>query len=76
MSAAQNRLEIEADIWLAPKEAAEYAGHHPQTILKACRMKELGHCRRGQYGHIRIRRSEVDRWMRRHEVPVRRSARG
>lgn len=61
------------DPWLTVPEAAAHLSYHPQTIRKLIRSRELTISRRGRRGHIRVRQSELDRWMRAGEM--RRSAR-
>lgn len=63
-----SRIDITSDIWMSPRESALIAGHHVQTILKACRLGAIRHSRSGRYGHIRILRSELHNWMQRREV--------
>jgi excisionase family DNA binding protein len=66
--ALSSRIEIASDLWMSPRESAIIAGHHVQTILKACRKGAIRHSRSGRLGHIRILRSELQDWMRQREV--------
>ena len=75
LNSTPNRLELAADVWLSGEEAALYCGVHIQTIRKAARLRELAHPRKGQYG-LRCKKSALDAWMKRGEVPVRRLVRG
>jgi len=72
----ESRMDLAGDVWYSAEEAALHCGCHAQTIRKACRMRELAHRQKGQFGHLRIRKSELDRWMKRDEVPALRVARG
>lgn len=63
-----------ADPRLTVAEAAKYASTHDQTIRQACRLRELEHERRGQQGQIRIRLSQLERWLSRDRVRARRGA--
>lgn len=53
-------------------EAAELSGRHPQTLRQAVRQRELPAIRRGRRGHILIRLSALDAWLRRDTIPERR----
>lgn len=62
------------DPWLTVARAAELTGYHPMTIRKMVYRRELACIKKSPRGHIRIRQSELDRWAREHEHPVRRRA--
>lgn len=60
---------------LSLKEAAEYLGGiHPVELRRMVRMREIACVRRGERGFIRIRLSELNRWLGANTVPARRSA--
>lgn len=62
---------------LSLAEAAEYlGGMHPVELRKLVRQRELACVRRGDRGFIRIRLSELNRWLDRNTVPARRLAVG
>ena len=55
------------------REAARLAGVHVDTLRDAVRLREVAAVRHGARGHIRIRLSEIDRWLRRQTIPARRN---
>lgn len=64
-----------ADPRLSVDQAAEYAGGlHPQTIRKACQLRQLDHERRGPQAPIRIRLSALEKWLSRDRVRALRGA--
>lgn len=56
-------LSAEGDPWLTAGEAAAYARCHIQTLRTALRTKELNGCRRGNRGWIKIKKSWIDKWL-------------
>jgi len=62
---------------LSLAEAAEYLGGlHPVELRKLVRQRELACVRRGERGYIRIRLSELNRWLESNTIPARRRASG
>jgi excisionase family DNA binding protein len=55
---------IYGDDVLMIHEAAEYPKRHPRTVTDACRAGQLNGVQRGKGASWRIRREELDRWMR------------
>lgn len=62
------------DPWYPLVAAAQYVGVHPQTLRQAIREREIAASRRGDYGHYRLRLSELNRWALSHETPARKRA--
>jgi excisionase family DNA binding protein len=56
-----------ADRLLTPRDVAELLRVHPKTVLRYVRTAGLP-CVRLPGGDVRLRRSEVDRWLDRREA--------
>ena len=67
--------KIEFDRAVPLLEAAELAACHPQTLRKAVRRRELSVVRRGPRGHVKVRLSALEAWLRSQTIPARRSGR-
>lgn len=68
---------LQHDPALSLAEAAEYLGGlHPVELRKLVRQRELACVRRGERGFIRIRLSELNRWLEANTIPARRRASG
>jgi len=61
---------------LPMEAAATYAGRHAQTLRDAARAGELSYIRKGDRGHYRFRRSDLDKWLLRMTVPARKVYQG
>lgn len=62
---------------LSLQEAAGYlGGMHPVELRRLIRMREISVIRRGDRGHIKIRLSELNRWLEANTIPARRLAVG
>ncbi len=57
-------------------EAAEYLAMHPVELRRIVREREITCVRRGDLGHIKIRLSELNRYLERHTIPARKLAVG
>ena len=64
---------LQRDELLTAAEAASYLRIHPREFRRMVAEREIAVVRRGDRGHIRIRLSELNRWVRRNERPARRS---
>lgn len=64
------------DPFFTVRQAAEYLGCSQTLIRNAIAQKVLTHSRtcKSSRGHIRIRRSALDAWMKRNETQARRLA--
>lgn len=67
---------VPPDPWYSIGGASAYCSCHPQTIRTAARLGELTHSRSGPLGHYRFKQSELDRWMKRNEIPARKGGAG
>lgn len=60
---------LHQDPLLTIDQAAALLAMHPQTVRKMVRQRELAAIRRSQRGYIKIRVSELQRWIRSKEMP-------
>lgn len=52
-------------------QATLYAGRSDRTLRRAIDAGDLSHMRDGESGYILFRKSMLDEWMARHEIPAR-----
>lgn len=64
---------LQRDELLTAAEAAAYLKMHPREFRRLVAARELAVVRRGDRGHIRVRISVLNAWIRRNEAPARRS---
>ena len=60
--------------YLSLAELILTTGYSDTTLRRAIASRELSVSRRGPRGHIRVRETEVLRWMKAHETPARKLA--
>lgn len=65
---------LQRDPALSLAEAAIYLSVHPVELRGMARRREIAVIRRGDRGHIKIRLSELNRWLEANTVPARRLA--
>lgn len=69
---ARRRAPAVEDRLLSAAEARRYlGGMSEREFRRLCDERELAVVRRGQRGHIRVRLSELDRWIGDHTIPAR-----